>query len=1214
MVASAASTLPDRLTGGSVKTINVQGHSVANRKALQKSPAMRTAPENSFEVPFTHSLGKSESAVTPLYLPFDMDGDEKEWKVGGFSTYSACLGPAGEANDDWMISPAIHLLAGKVYVMTFDEGVNTPNGTKAAVHGVYMGDSQTVEAMTTTIVPDHEVYTDFSTVEQAFTVPADGYYYFGFRCATTQAKTAIFKLRNFGIEESDMPVAPDTYFEVPFTHSLGKSESEVTPLYLPFDMDGDEKEWRVGGFSTYSACLGPAGDANNDWMISPAIHLVAGKEYALTFDEGVNTPNGTKAAVHGVYMGTSQAVDAMTTAVVPDHEVFTDFTTVEKNFTVPADGYYYFGFRCATTKAKTAIFKLRNFGIYVASEKIDPPAAGELSYVLAPKGELKATVTYTAPTKTVTGGDVYSISKVEVKTNWIVSHTFTDVEPGQTITFETELYNSAYNRIEATAYTGDEAGETCSILNFYAGADNPLPPTGLKVELSDDYKHVTFSWDPVDETGENGGYVDTEKVTYYIFDAFGSYYDPALATTEDTSITFDYSDFDGQDFVAYQVTAGIDEMYYSLEATSDIVIVGDPELLPFGESFSNAYYSQVWAIDPESTSSGILCGTLYDNELQTNAEDYDAEPEYLNSQDGDNGFFYIMPMEKDAVYGFFSTKIDISAAANPVFEFWYQGKGSALDAMVAADGGKFAPVRTIDLKAEPTDDWTLCRVDLAQFKDARYIQIELRLRAIHNDDETMWSVPIDNIRVRDLVSADLRLVNLYAPASLVPGSSALVEAYVENLGTETCSGAVAKLFKDGQEVESITLPDMAPDAFASAKFNVAASVLDADELNFTVELVAAGDAVVANNSSSATVKVAHSILPGVNDLAAVAADGKVSLSWSAPDLGEITKPASRFEDFENPDYEALTISDFGGWTLYDADKRKTYNILQETGNPYQTQPQAFQLYNPVKAGVRQEYLIDVQPYSGDQMLIAWSAQGQNDNWLISPELSGEAQTISFFAKSFTIAYPETFEVLYSTAGINVSDFVKIENVGNYPANGMVAEEWTEYTAELPEGARYFAIRHTADDTYALYIDDISFIAASEIPADTEIEGYNIYRDGVLVNDAPVAAAGFEDCPAVSGSYVYRVSVVYNSGQSRACEPVEVVFVTTGAASVGQTGVKVKAADGCIEVAGAEGLDVLVATPDGKVIYSGVTGSNVRIPVSSGVYIVRAGSFVTKTVL
>ena len=131
MVASAASTLPDRLTGGSVKTINVQGHSVANRKALQKSPAMRTAPENSFEVPFTHSHGKSESAVTPLYLPFDMDGDEKEWKVGGFSTYSACLGPAGEANDDWMISPAIHLLAGKVYVMTFDEGVNTPNGTKA---------------------------------------------------------------------------------------------------------------------------------------------------------------------------------------------------------------------------------------------------------------------------------------------------------------------------------------------------------------------------------------------------------------------------------------------------------------------------------------------------------------------------------------------------------------------------------------------------------------------------------------------------------------------------------------------------------------------------------------------------------------------------------------------------------------------------------------------------------------------------------------------------------------------------------------------------------------------------------------------------------------------------------------------------------------------------------------------------------------------------
>ena len=155
-----------------------------------------------------------------------------------------------------------------------------------------------------------------------------------------------------------------------------------------------------------------------------------------------------------------------------------------------------------------------------------------------------------------------------------------------------------------------------------------------------------------------------------------------------------------------------------------------------------------------------MCGTVYDNELQTNADDYEAEPVYLNSHDGDNGFFYIMPMEKDAKYGLISTKISLAGASNPVLEYHHQGKGSIIGVLVSADGGNFVTAHTLDLKENPTDGWTLCRVPLDAYKDCRFIQVELRLTAAHNDDEYTWSVPLDNIRIRDLAQSDLRAVVL----------------------------------------------------------------------------------------------------------------------------------------------------------------------------------------------------------------------------------------------------------------------------------------------------------------------------------------------------------------------------------------------------------------------------------------------------------------------
>lgn len=1002
---------------------------------------------------------------------------------------------------------------------------------------------------------------------------------------------------------SPMADAPANALEVPFKHSLGKNDAE-TGLYTVIDADGDGRTWNPALSAAY-VCMAPKEDnitANDDWLVSPPIHLVEGKEYAFSIDISSVLSSGTEEQV-GVYLGTGNEASDLKTVLIPVTKVTSknSYTTLEQTFSVPAEGYYYIGIHCVSVKDVSKNTRAKDFTLAEAKAAVDPPAAGTLSYQLAPKGELKATVTYTAPSVTESGAPLEAISKVEIKTNWLVSHTFTDVTPGETITFETELYNNAYNRIEATAYVDDTPGETVMIKDFFAGPDNPLPVENLKISLSDDYKHVTLSWDPVSETGERGGYVDTSKAVYYIFDAFGSYYDPALAQTSETSYTFDYSDFEGQDFVAFQVTSGIDEIYYSLESTSDIVCVGQPDALPWHESFSNAYYSQLWAIDPESSYYGVMCGTVYDNELQTNMEDEDAEPEYLNSQDDDNGFFFFLPTEKDAMYGFFSTKISLAGTASPVFEFYYQGKGSEIDAMVAENGGEFKAVKTIDLKADPTDGWTLCRVPLDAYKNSPYVQIEIRLRAVHNTDETTWSLPLDNIRIRDLVETDLRLVGVSVPAVVKAGDAVEVTANVENLGTKIMKGALATLSVDGKDVEQKTLGDIEPDAFSAVTFNYSTNAATPEQIMAEVTLSYEGNPGLHPASASATVKINHSDYPSVDNLTAqLSGNNDVVLEWTLPSFDGMLDAVSRVEDFESDSYEPLTIEDFGGWTMIDADRLKTYTFMSDTRNPYRTERMAYQLYDPVAAGVPQDYMVDVPCHSGSRFLAAWSAQGVNDNWLISPALSGSAQTISFYARSFTSYIPESFEILYSTSGKDTESFVKLNAVDNVP------EVWTEYTYALPEGARYFAIRHTADDSYAFFLDDITFDGASELPADIALTGCRVYRDGKPAAETTGNATTITDTDLANGTHTYQVSALYNYGESRACEPVEITVGPSAINEIAANGVKVTVAGHQLIITGAAGESVVIAGIDGKVCYRAAAApAEVKVTLPGGVYIVKA---------
>lgn len=1010
--------------------------------------------------------------------------------------------------------------------------------------------------------------------------------------------------------------APTFYLTVPFMHTLGKNQPE-NENYLVVDANDDGKTWKLGGFSGYTPILTPAAgfDANDDWLISPPIELEAGEKYEMYYQAERATTTAGKTERLEVKMGDAQTVEAMTRMVVEPYDITQRNLPVVKNIiTVDSDGYYCFGFHAIGEAGKCASLKLFNFGVQKAGQTVDPPAEGKLSYTLDPNGELKATVKYVAPTKSVSGAELASISKVEFKINYELVKTEENVVPGSTIEFEATLWHGANNKIEAIPYVDGTAGTPSSITGFYAGLDNPAIPTNCRAALSADGKSVTVSWDAVPAVGENGGYVPTDRVVYYIFDAFGSYYDPAIATTDKTSFTLDYSSATDQDFVAYQITAGVDEYYYSLAGSTNIVTVGEPYTLPWSESFGNCYFEQSWCIDEESDNE-FMTSLFPDNYLQLNADDETADPVFLNSQDGDNGFLLILPTAPDVKLGFFAGKVSLKNASDPVLEFYYQGQGNVLDVLVTTDGNKFEAVKTIDLKANPTIDWTMCSISLKEYAAAPFVQFKLRLTARDNVDNgteaQTWSVPIDNIRIRDNASADLKLVRISVAESIKAGNDAVVSAIVENIASTANTDATAQLYRDGEKIAEKALGEIKAFGFTAASFTDAVTLGSNDKLEYEIRIVSASDTNSANNSAKAEVAVEMPILPTVSRLSADNSGNGALIAWEAPDYSTLTQPRETVEDFENPEYEPLTIENFGEWTMIDADGLKTYTFLKDADNPFRTSPMAFQLYNPQTAGVPQNYLIDIVPNSGENLLVGWSAQGKNDNWLISPLLTGEAQTISFFAKSFTVAYAESFEVLYSTSGKDTTDFIKISDVENYPENGIVPEDWTEYKAALPDGAKYFAIRQTSDDTYALYIDDIAFKAAP-ICDGLELTGYNVYRDGKRINEAIVEGTSFVDNGKPSGTSEYRVSAVYNQGESRLCKGVS---LTSDVDVLAASAVTISAGEGQIVISGAEGKRISIVNVAGVTVYAAeAASSTVKIDLVPGVYIVEAADTVVKVIV
>ena len=334
--------------------------------------------------------------------------------------------------------------------------------------------------------------------------------------------------------------------------------------------------------------------------------------------------------------------------------------------------------------------------------------------------------------------------------------------------------------------------------------------------------------------------------------------------------------------------------------------------------------------------------------------------------------------------------------------------------------------------------------------------------------------------------------------------------------------------------------------------------------------------------------------PAPENLSAQSGDeGTVSLNWDEPSATMESDPVT--ESFE--DGTANAVDNYGDWTFVDKDGAMS---------SYDTK-MAFMVYEP------DSFILNFEPgyapHSGSRYLSAWSnSDAANDDWAISPRLCGSAQAVSFYARSlYTEDGGEAFRFLYSTGSLDPEDFVEVEAVTAVPA------EWTLYTFNIPDGAMYFAINCVSQYQYTFMVDDVTYVPAGA-GGNLSLAGYNVYRDGMAVNDAAVEDNAFTDDPGADGEYTYIVTAVYDAGESVGSNAAVVTVKKSGLGTVAISGASVVARKGEIIVTGAEGRDIAVVAIDGKTIASAQGSDENIFAVSAGCYLVRIGGSAVKVIV
>lgn len=345
------------------------------------------------------------------------------------------------SNDDWLTSPAFTTTPGNSYKITFAiktqveaEGVTTSvyftGYDRIASDWAELYDSQDVGPLTT----------DYT--EKSFTFVADETddYYFAIRVQGPNKPIFVADVKIEEIAKTTDPEDPDkpdpqpggdhdvcNGLQTPYSSTIAVSSSAFDEGWTVNNANDDSETWSPmseSSSSSSSSSQSPSGfsarykyqnsNQADDYLISPAMHLDAGKEYIVMY--GTRTNSASYQERLTLYASTSADPDAIKSATQLDkHEG--GWTTFEERtipFTPTATADYYFAFHCTSEKGAYYVF-VSDFKVM---ENVFAPApVTGLTATPGADRALSCTLSWVLPTKSVFGVDFteeQTVEKIEI--------------------------------------------------------------------------------------------------------------------------------------------------------------------------------------------------------------------------------------------------------------------------------------------------------------------------------------------------------------------------------------------------------------------------------------------------------------------------------------------------------------------------------------------------------------------------------------------------------------------------------------------------------------------------------------------------------------------------------------------------------------------------------------------------------------------------------
>ena len=942
------------------------------------------------------------------------------------------------------------------------------------------------------------------------------------------------------------------------------------------DANEDDVTWFWEGVDGGDMRTSFSSDPGDDWLISPAVKLEKGKAYYVGIDA-----RGTSTTWHErveIKYGRSQSGEAMTNPLVgPLDLVNNEFTALGKLMVPEEDGLYYFGIH-GISDADQLDLVIDNFQIEAGVSALAPGLPGEVKIVPDLYGALKAEISFTAPAVDLQGNALKSLTRVDVKRNDELVKTFENPTVGGELKFTDNLPKEGVYTYSVTGYNEEGTGLT-SFASNYIGVNLPAEPLDSKLVTSIGSGLVIVDWNPV-ETDINGNPLLSENVSYNVY-SLGMETELLASGIKDTSYTY------------HAVAEGEQKFVQCAVCAVTVAGEGDPgftEMLPVGVPYESLYEN--FADGDVKYEFGALSIDEGEWVVLTDASFKD-----IKSRNGDNGFLACRS-SVGAGAELLTGLVQTSGMKNPAASLYVYNvvDGEDVDdnilkieARIGVDS-EFETLLegTVNDLCEGEEGWHRLCVSLQKYAGK---VIQVKITAIGG---VFVYTCIDDIRIDSMYANDLEVASFEGSDLVEWGQEVSLSATIENLGTANSGEFTVELFANGVSQDTKTVENLKAGASMNMDFSVSMPGMSKEPVVYTAVINYDKDENGDNNKSAEwSVTPVVGTMPAVGDLEAELKDDTVALTWDEPDI-EGFKPAVT-ETFE--DGTAFS-SEYGSWTFVDVDNSPVggFQNIEVPGITIGRTTGSFWIWDTAQlAGDDPTFAA----HSGTHYLFSLFREddGQVDDWAISPALSGNAQTVSFYAKSYSATYIEKVEVYYSTGSLDPKDFIKVNEAKK------LLNRWSRVTADLPEGAKYFAIRSCATGGFMLMVDDVTFIPEGA-KFEGSILGFDVYRDGIKINDKLVEDFTFTDSNVQKDQvYQYNVIAVYDLGMSDASNTVSVNTSGLEETNLANT---IRLIEGGVEVMVIDGSNVSVSAANGIVYYMGNPDSPITVKLNPGVYLIKIG--------